>query len=364
MYENREIHGLYLNIYEIGNVVQKKQKIMFSVQNKLEIDKLPVASRMLKLEVPELALEVISTVEKYNPEELLIEPMFQILIKQMPIIKMLDVPYGKDPVRLSLRPLKQKLMLHASEVRLHLQLLKKTEDEKNLFEIQAAVDRHLRYLSKSKNRKIVNQKITQFIHEVKSNQALKEVMIEFDFMPIVERLELALTDVRALIAKRTQSDSEKPKKTAREMMEIVLSSLNDLFKEIELSQLRNPEIDYAPLIHELNSVTANFKQVVNLREAANRRKAAEMNGGEQNDDAIEEGDDTDGQPGDVENVDGSAYESNGSGDLNESSDLENNLNASADSDLNNSAKKEQVAAGFGDHEQQLDSNESSDTSML
>ena len=55
--------------------------------------KIPL-SRLLKIEVPRLALRVIEIVEKHNPEELHIKEIFDLLVAELPNIQKLeDKPY-------------------------------------------------------------------------------------------------------------------------------------------------------------------------------------------------------------------------------------------------------------------------------
>lgn len=50
----------------------------------------------------------------------------------------------------------------------------------------------------------------------------------------------------------------------------VVKSLKDLFKQIEVAALKNTDLDYAPLVIELNGTIRRLKTDVNIRLANNK----------------------------------------------------------------------------------------------
>ena len=60
-------------------------------------------SRLLKLEVQKMANDVIRIVGKYNPEELQIKPMFDLLVAEQPKIDGLRVKFRGHPLTKKLR---------------------------------------------------------------------------------------------------------------------------------------------------------------------------------------------------------------------------------------------------------------------
>lgn len=258
------------------------------LKSKLEISRLPI-SKMLKMEVPELAEEVIGVVEKHDSELMQIQPVFELLVNKRSVIDSLKSPYGVDPVRLEQRMLRENMILHASAIKLRLRMLNKTEDVKDLHVIQTAVNRHLLYLDKSKNRKVLNQKISGFVDDVASDAEFAEAMEEYGFLPDVAQLKMALMEVRRISSKRSKNLSKRSSISTNQRMKIVYDAIEYVFKEIEVAQLRNPDVDYAPLIKELNVVVYKYRQVINRRDATNKRKAAEQNGELVDDDNSENG---------------------------------------------------------------------------
>ena len=245
---------------------------MSILKNKLEIKRVPY-SKLTKWEASQFSKKVIGIVEKHDPELMEIKQLHDNLVAQMPQIEVLDVRYGVDPVRLDLKSLKENLMLKSSAIKLQVRMLGKTNDKRDLHVIQSSLDSYLLYLSESKNDEEVEQKIKGFIQHVKTDEELKAAMIEYNLMPFVEELELALTDVTSLSVKRVSLLSQRPKASTHEVTSLIVDALDNLFKDIEVAPLRNPELDYAPLINELNVLCKQLRTKISIREANNRRKA-------------------------------------------------------------------------------------------
>ncbi len=241
------------------------------------INRLP-DSKLLKLEVPELAENVIGIVTKHDPEVLQIEPVFNLLLAKQSEISKLKAPYGVDPIRLELKLLREKLMLDVSAIKLHLKRLYKTTDKNELQLIQTVMNRYFAYLYKSRNIKEVKQKITGFLDDVKSDVELSTALSKFDFTDLVSNLGVSLFDVREVSSKRVSKLSQRPADRTQDLTTTVLDSIEYVFKEIEVAQLRNPDLDYAPLVNELNVLLYKYRLTIDIRANNNSRKAAAQKG--------------------------------------------------------------------------------------
>ena len=94
---------------------------MGQINKNLVINRVPL-SRMLKLEVPELAEEVIKIVDKYNAEEMQINDVFLLLLGKRDEIDQLKSPYGNNHKRFFLETARQEMILHASTIKHKLRL--------------------------------------------------------------------------------------------------------------------------------------------------------------------------------------------------------------------------------------------------
>lgn len=241
--------------------------------NKLEINRLPI-SKMQKLEVAEFAEEVIGVVHKYNPEEMQINAMYDLLVANKPLIAQLKVHYGVDPYRLDLKPAREMMMLLVSNIKLKVRMATKTNDPKDFHVIESAINSSLRHLYRCRNAKTVTQKIRGFLNDVEADQELQAAITQFDLLEDVMQLTAAVDRVRELSRKSYKRTSSRINVSSTVHMRAVYSAVEYVFNEIEMAHLMNPELDYSPLVAELNVLVNKYRSLIVIREHNNRRLAA------------------------------------------------------------------------------------------
>ena len=251
---------------------------MGQINKNLVINRVPL-SRMLKLEVPELAEEVIKIVDKYNAEEMQINDVFLLLLGKRDEIDQLKSPYGNNHKRFFLETARQEMILHASTIKHKLRLASKSKDPKFLRVLKEAVRHHLFYLNRNRNAKVMNQKVASFLNEVETNTDLLEVISDLNLLEDVMVLDNSLKEVRDISGEVVEIDSSRTRKSTNQLKRSVYSAINFVLTEIEQAQLKHTEIDYTALIHELNVLTYKYKLQITLRDHSNKRKAAMKNGG-------------------------------------------------------------------------------------
>ncbi|HZJ80864.1 MAG TPA: DUF6261 family protein [Dysgonamonadaceae bacterium] len=249
------------------------------LKERLKIGRLSV-SRLLKTEVAELAEEVLRIVKSHDPEAMQIKAMHDLLEAQRPLFESLKTRYGVDPYRLDMKPAREKMVLLASNFKLQVRLLSKSYDPKELHAIVAAKKRYLRHLYRSKNTKILKQKIAGFIDDAENDARLRSDIEQFGLNGDVLKLKVALEEVRAIAKKRNERYSKQLKMTSREVKGYIYGAIEHLFKEIEVAQLREPDVDYVPIINTLNVLVKKYKTLISRRKHHNQRKAAKRKAAE------------------------------------------------------------------------------------
>ena len=242
-----------------------------------EVDRLPF-SRLLKSEVAQFTNRLIAIVGSHNPEVLLIEPVFNLLKAQIQNVNILNIRYGVDPTRLELKPLREHMVLQTSAIKLRLRMLSKLSNDNELKIIKTAVDGHLLYLNASRNDKELDSRIYGFIDKVSTDTEFANALEKHDFIPLINKLDIAMDEVQMVESKRVKLLSQRPETRTSLIIKEIANAVENLFKDIEVSQLRNPELDYAPLVNEVNRLINQFRVSLNIRDAANKRKAENENG--------------------------------------------------------------------------------------
>ncbi|MGV8964322.1 MAG: hypothetical protein ACOH2V_13210 [Candidatus Saccharimonadaceae bacterium] len=233
-------------------------------------------SSLQKLELPAFAGNVIEIVEQHDPEVLKIVDVFEMLCARQPEMQLLTVRLGPSPITEELTPLRQKRQMYASAIVFRMGMIVKEDmntKSPTVRDAKILVNRYLHNLSGSKNEKQINEKINQFFKEMEVDAKLLAAFVEFGLSEDLGLLKIAHSQVSHLLIKRLAVKSARTKMTTAEIGEIVSQSVKDLFKQIEVAKLKNKEVDYATVIHELNNLIVEYKQLVKNRKMLNKRKA-------------------------------------------------------------------------------------------
>lgn len=237
-------------------------------------------SRMLKFEIPEFAERITELVERYNPEELKIKEMHDLLIAEQANIAKLVVRHGPHPLTEELRVQRGVRSLHVNAIGVQLKLAIKKDTagtNKAVKLVKIEINRFFGDLNSSKNSQTKGRKITQFIAEVNTNVALQTALESLKFTDYINNLTAVHSSIQELTAERSLSKSKRPTENTPDLMDSVLTATRDLLKEIELAAKKNPDLDYAPLCNELNVVLIEYRDMINKRVLFNKRTAEKNN---------------------------------------------------------------------------------------
>lgn len=231
-------------------------------------------SRLLKLEVPQLAKLVLGIVEKHSPESLLIEKAFNDFDLLKPEIESLIVGYGPHPLTPRIDAERQKRLLYATSISFQIRGLVRgyingTEESVEL--AKQAVNLYLLNL-RATNEEIINEKIDQFLSEIDANEELENAMLALGFSPYIDELRSAHSTLKELVRMRNASISKRPKGVTPVSIKSILEGVKQLFNRIASAKLDNKELDYNPLISELNETLIRYASLIKTRESILKKK--------------------------------------------------------------------------------------------
>ena len=250
---------------------------MITEKPKMAIKNVPY-SKLLKLEIPELADKVLGIVERHNPEELLIEEVYDLLVNEKPQMLLLTVRAGVHPLTLKLKTLRKELLLRVRAIKFQLSVATQMQTDTtrgSVYTVQLAVNNHLINLNECKNEEVVNQTIGQFLYLHNTSEELQTAVDTLGFTSLVDDLQSAHTVVKEVWGQRLALTSLRSMESTKDITDSVTGALDDLYKELEVAQLKNPLLDYKPLFNELNDLLKHYRYLINVRAAFNLRKAEE-----------------------------------------------------------------------------------------
>lgn len=239
----------------------------------MELRNIPF-SRLLKQELPTLAEEIISTVEMYDPEALLITVGYNRLTGLVPTFQLISQPYGAHHITAKKKSAKQKCLYYARTIADRTEFVMKVNMQTDaMLEANIQVNRYLNRLYECKTERQIYKQIGDFFLEVNSNVAVQSFIEEFALTADINNLLASITEVKALLLERKSSISGRTDLTRKQLADPIEEAITFLFKEIEVVAVKNPELDYKALVKDLNETVRKQKNTVNLRELNNKRKA-------------------------------------------------------------------------------------------
>lgn len=236
--------------------------------------------RLLKLELPQLAEKVIKKIEDHDPETLLINEVYDLLVAQKPNIENLKVAYGPHPITEQLLPLRKKRFMYAAAIVYRMKMAVREDiypNSNDVIETRIFVNSYLLNLSSSKSEEVVAEKLTQFYRELDENPALEASTELYKLSEDIANLKSTDMAIRQLLKERADDISERPREKTSVLVRQIKKALKDMFKEIESAQLRNPLLDYSPLINQLNDILDHHRMLINMRATINKRRAEAEN---------------------------------------------------------------------------------------
>ena len=235
-------------------------------------------SRLLKLEVPELAERVIGVFDTYDPEEFKIKEAYDQLVAQQPQIEALLARYKAHPLTVSMDGLRKDRAMYASEITSQMKFnLRKQKGDQDVIEANSIIEQFLVHLAKN-NEEVINRKVTQFFAALGKNEVLSSTLGTLGLLDLCDSLESTHLGILRLLSNRTLSLSARPKGKTQEFAKMVINALKILFMQIEVSHTINEELDYLPMISTLNVILDRYRNLINLRAAYNKKKREEAEG--------------------------------------------------------------------------------------
>ena len=234
-------------------------------------------SKLWKLERVEYVNQVIKIVDEHDPEALKISDMYNLLVARQPEIDQLNVRYRAHPMTVSIQHLRSLRGLHISNILGRLKLVRKEKGDLDgdVRLVRTEIDRHFGNFRSSKNEAIKIQKVDKFNTAVEASQELEEALSELGFTSLMNDLRSVHSRIKSNSELRNKSIAARPQTKTNDLQKVVDDSIVNLFTDIRLAMLRNPEINYNPLIADLNKVTLIFDNYINIRIGQSERKAEE-----------------------------------------------------------------------------------------
>ena len=242
-------------------------------------------SKLRKHEVKTLASRVIRAVEGYNPETLQIKEIYDLLVELEPQIGSLELNYIAHPISKKLNAMRKQRLAFAKGIINKMEVIEKGKisgKEASLEVAKPIVLQHLQGLWNNDDTKIYDNVIL-FSKHVAEDAQLQTAMETLGLLEYHDSLQSVNNAIEEQFVARSKCISARPKRATPGIVAAIKTALQDMFKQIEVAQLKNLEHNYTPLIDELNEMIAFLKATIKARSSINKKNAEKIG---DNDDVV------------------------------------------------------------------------------
>lgn len=233
--------------------------------------------RVPKLEFPDLINGVIAITEKYKPETLFIMGLFLKLKQVQPRLKSLAVVYTKTAETPVLKALRIKLEALLKAILTQTKAVVKanldSQAEQRLL-VLPFVEKYFNNIihDSPKTRK---ERLTQMFVTLDGDSELSAAVIAVGLSVYIEELRTLIQSMESTQTNRRKVKSERPRMKTKEIIIEVSTALVNYLKSVEIAMIEHPELDYMPMVNELNELFVSYKTDLKLRDALNKAAATE-----------------------------------------------------------------------------------------
>jgi hypothetical protein len=233
--------------------------------------------RIPKLEFPDLINGVIAITEKYKPETMFITGLFLKLKQVQPRLKSLAVVYTKTAETPVLKDLRNKLEALLKAILTQTKAVVKanldSQAEQRLL-VLPFIEKYFNNIitDSPKTRK---ERLTQMFETLDGNSELSDAVNAVGLSLYIEELRTLIQSMESTQSHRRKVKSERPRMKTKEIIIEVSTALVNYLKSVEIAMIEHPELDYMPLVNELNELFVSYKTDLKLRNALNKAATEE-----------------------------------------------------------------------------------------
>lgn len=215
---------------------------------------LSLETKVPNVEFGQAYTRCVEIAESYEPENLKILTSFTNAKNEVALAAELMVKTKKQPLTAVQAASIARLQKNAATLLKHVRALQNEPNQADSTDIAHVfyfVERHLTGLRKSNSYRQVRL-IEGMMDELKVNETVKQAVGKLGFDTFFEILQAELTKFNTVYKQRRKTLAEKEKARSQKIKRKLYFLLRQFFTAIELAKIQYPELDYSPLISELN----------------------------------------------------------------------------------------------------------------
>lgn len=234
-------------------------------------------SRLLKMELPGFIETTVDILKKYDVEKLHLDFWLKVLEKNHEKIKTLQVPLdGGHPLSEQVANWHNERLKFASSINIQMKGIIKGDLPSLRLDVEIAEEVVKLYLSdyRELNKMSITSQINNFLNAIERVPKAKNAFMKLGLIPYIDALKVAHQNHEKYYAKRRRSKTKVLKRDENKAIkregELALRSF---FEQVEVANRTYPELNYAPLINDLNVLIAEHTNLINTRATYNKKRA-------------------------------------------------------------------------------------------
>jgi len=229
--------------------------------------------KVRKLELPEIVDTVLALVEKYDAATLHIEGFYNLLKVEKSNVDNLSVVYNEQTLKDERDGL---FLLREKVLKSVLEKSNSTTNISSLSAHSAVVNAEVNSFFKrikTENRSAKSELISQFIAKAENDVLLKAALDACGMTVYINELKTIEQSVLLNKGKLTEVLSERVINDRKKVRKVAITALTNLLNAIELARVEHSNVDYMPLVNELNKSLVYFRSLIKSRETRSKTVA-------------------------------------------------------------------------------------------
>lgn len=213
-------------------------------------------SKVPKIEYPELINTVVRIVNEYGAETMFVKDTADALKDRLPQLEFLKVSERKHPESDAITALNLKRRNIVAAMVRQTKAVQKANLSSQTAQLKVVVPFIEKYWSnyRNYNEKAINSRMKQMLADIDTNEEIKLAIETVGLSMYLNEIRTIETSLHNSREKRRKSKSTVQKVDVKKVKSYVGETLTDLVNAIELARKAHPELDYMPMINEINNV--------------------------------------------------------------------------------------------------------------
>ncbi|MEI6556184.1 MAG: DUF6261 family protein [Paludibacter sp.] len=228
-------------------------------------------SKVRRPELPEITEEILKSVEKHNPVTLKIAGMYNLLSELRPLLNILAVKYDGYPNSKDVKAQVKMRNTLLSAIRSHMVAIEKANVTTTAQQAKLALPYLKSYLNGiySDSPIIKSGRVNQMLKGLTDNDEMNDALSALGLAGYMDELRASQQSVNQGESHRKEVLGIRPKFNNKNAKQRVITAIQHLLKAIDLAKMEHTDLDYMPLINELNVVLTNRQSVIRSRSTRN-----------------------------------------------------------------------------------------------